>query len=143
MDTYLSLFVFFKQKTAYEMRISDWSSDVCSSDLEVDLRIRPDPAVVDLQAEADSIDMAIRFGQDGFPGLAATPFMHETVFAVASPELLAKGQPLRRPRDLCHHTLLHSDSVHLAVNSLGRWAVWLALLHVPGGNANAGPTYPS
>src|SRR3546814_12254917 len=28
------MFVFFKQKTAYEMRISDWSSDVCSSDLE-------------------------------------------------------------------------------------------------------------
>src|SRR3546814_7965941 len=27
-------FFFFKQKTAYEMRISDWSSDVCSSDLE-------------------------------------------------------------------------------------------------------------
>src|SRR3546814_8163686 len=32
----LCLFFFFKQKTAYEMRISDWSSDVCSSDL-------PDP----------------------------------------------------------------------------------------------------
>src|SRR3546814_9050829 len=31
----LNVFVFyFKQKTAYEMRISDWSSDVCSSDLE-------------------------------------------------------------------------------------------------------------
>src|SRR3546814_4954432 len=28
------LFFFFKQKTAYEMRISDWSSDVCSSDLQ-------------------------------------------------------------------------------------------------------------
>src|SRR3546814_3327623 len=28
-------FFFFKQKTAYEMRISDWSSDVCSSDLTV------------------------------------------------------------------------------------------------------------
>src|SRR3546814_3274188 len=27
------VFFFFKQKTAYEMRISDWSSDVCSSDL--------------------------------------------------------------------------------------------------------------
>src|SRR3546814_7902001 len=27
------LFIFFKQKTAYELRISDWSSDVCSSDL--------------------------------------------------------------------------------------------------------------
>src|SRR3546814_2014950 len=29
-------FFFFKQKTAYEMRISDWSSDVCSSDLAAD-----------------------------------------------------------------------------------------------------------
>src|SRR3546814_20445669 len=33
------LFFFFKQKTAYEMRISDWSSDVCSSDL---LAVRED-----------------------------------------------------------------------------------------------------
>src|SRR3546814_6511204 len=31
--TELSSFFFFKQKTAYELRISDWSSDVCSSDL--------------------------------------------------------------------------------------------------------------
>src|SRR3546814_3908295 len=29
----MTIFLFFKQKTAYEMRISDWSSDVCSSDL--------------------------------------------------------------------------------------------------------------
>src|SRR3546814_2533687 len=41
-------FFFFKQKTAYEMRISDWSSDVCSSDLparpeidELDMLQRP------------------------------------------------------------------------------------------------------
>src|SRR3546814_19930298 len=34
---YRFMFVlFFKQKTAYEMRISDWSSDVCSSDLGID-----------------------------------------------------------------------------------------------------------
>src|SRR3546814_1523506 len=32
-------FCFFKQKTAYEMRISDWSSDVCSSDLLVEERL--------------------------------------------------------------------------------------------------------
>src|SRR3546814_2514342 len=31
----VDVFFFFKQKTAYEMRISDWSSDVCSSDLPV------------------------------------------------------------------------------------------------------------
>src|SRR3546814_1179256 len=42
-------FCFFKQKTAYEMRISDWSSDVCSSDLVRYLGLRhhrrADPAV--------------------------------------------------------------------------------------------------
>src|SRR3546814_15485039 len=42
------LFFFFKQKTAYELRISDWSSDVCSSDLKsghgqaFDQRVDPD-----------------------------------------------------------------------------------------------------
>src|SRR3546814_4633309 len=34
------MFFFFKQKTAYEMRISDWSSDVCSSDLRLQPRDR-------------------------------------------------------------------------------------------------------
>src|SRR3546814_5262082 len=32
-------FFFFKQKTAYEMRISDWSSDVCSSDLGIESQL--------------------------------------------------------------------------------------------------------
>src|SRR3546814_4015187 len=36
-------FFFFKQKTAYEMRISDWSSDVCSSDLKNGSRTEFDP----------------------------------------------------------------------------------------------------
>src|SRR3546814_3202560 len=36
-DRQMFLFFFFKQKTAYEMRISDWSSDVCSSDLAVEI----------------------------------------------------------------------------------------------------------
>src|SRR3546814_10295462 len=35
MSYYMFCFFFFKQKTAYEMRISDWSSDVCSSDLRL------------------------------------------------------------------------------------------------------------
>src|SRR3546814_21173016 len=36
--SFVSIFFFFKQKTAYEMRISDWSSDVCSSDLDQERR---------------------------------------------------------------------------------------------------------
>src|SRR3546814_2581181 len=39
----MMFFFFFKQKTAYEMRISDWSSDVCSSDLN------PKPPLRDVQ----------------------------------------------------------------------------------------------
>src|SRR3546814_6088151 len=38
--------LFFKQKTAYEMRISDWSSDVCSSDLIEEIPIAAGVAVV-------------------------------------------------------------------------------------------------
>src|SRR3546814_1838987 len=45
---YLSfLFCFFKQKTAYEMRISDWSSDVCSSDLIDDVSTANQLRIVD------------------------------------------------------------------------------------------------
>src|SRR3546814_17358060 len=41
------LILFFKQKTAYEMRISDWSSDVCSSDLAFMLLATNRPEVID------------------------------------------------------------------------------------------------
>src|SRR3546814_9041385 len=39
-DCCFLFFFFFKQKTAYEMRISDWSSDVCSSDLRTGRFVR-------------------------------------------------------------------------------------------------------
>src|SRR3546814_16996042 len=42
------LFFFFKKKKAYEMRISDWSSDVCSSDLSVTRDIEPRTLLVQL-----------------------------------------------------------------------------------------------
>src|SRR3546814_6265766 len=40
MSIRVGFFFFFKQKTAYEMRISDWSSDVCSSDLLVQTQLQ-------------------------------------------------------------------------------------------------------
>src|SRR3546814_10700058 len=53
------VFFFFKQKTAYEMRISDWSSDVCSSDLAADILLD------DHRSRADHIDIValIALGQ--------------------------------------------------------------------------------
>src|SRR3546814_4618217 len=46
-------FVLFKQKTAYEMRISDWSSDVCSSDLGI---VDEDADRKDQREQADAVD---------------------------------------------------------------------------------------
>src|SRR3546814_7488154 len=43
------VFFLFKQKTAYEMRISDWSSDVCSSDLPVEVETPDEVLVVELR----------------------------------------------------------------------------------------------
>src|SRR3546814_3637465 len=64
------VFFFFKQKTAYEMRISDWSSDVCSSDLTalddeaVALvetgRERPAHIVRQRDPEAQQVPLALR-----------------------------------------------------------------------------------
>src|SRR3546814_10342528 len=44
-------FFFFKQKTAYEMRISDWSSDVCSSDLSDELVMELSPTELSAASE--------------------------------------------------------------------------------------------
>src|SRR3546814_9221070 len=56
-----SFVFFFKQKTAYEMRISDWSSDVCSSDLYQPRLIRPDMNVghaLPCRLRNDTVDQA-------------------------------------------------------------------------------------
>src|SRR3546814_8958158 len=53
-------FFFFKQKTAYEMRISDWSSDVCSSDL-IEARLLDRDALRQRVALARHVD-AVEFG---------------------------------------------------------------------------------
>src|SRR3546814_15113930 len=65
-------FFFFKQKTAYEMRISDWSSDVCSSDLAAPLSRTAD-------------------GMDGMPP-AARAFSSENA-SVDCDEVVAAGMP--------------------------------------------------
>src|SRR3546814_2910955 len=57
---------FFKQKTAYEMRISDWSSDVCSSDLIADGQARTD----DLLVQAAAAEIRVR----GRAGLVAQDY---------------------------------------------------------------------
>src|SRR3546814_4458615 len=91
------LFFFFKQKTAYEMRISDWSSDVCSSDLRTvaDHQLPFAPlSVLDLHRRAQAFRQALLQTADvrvdldfGFRCfLAAQPLTHQGFG-------LAHGQP--------------------------------------------------
>src|SRR3546814_5327552 len=66
------LFFFFKQKTAYEMRISDWSSDVCSSDLGLVGRIYeagPNTANVLLLTDPENI-VPVRRTRDNVAGIS-------------------------------------------------------------------------
>src|SRR3546814_7760331 len=82
-------FFFFKQKTAYEMRISDWSSDVCSSDLQIAYSLSKSAL---WQATAT---LAVAFGSRArvnavAPGLT----MATDDYSAAQVERLAKRMPL-------------------------------------------------
>src|SRR3546814_2900322 len=72
-------FFFFKQKTAYEMRISDWSSDVCSSDL----RINPNVWVGALPHAKRGLKK-LRFGAAALNGF-------QQQFYAAVPHLIHRG----------------------------------------------------
>src|SRR3546814_10233253 len=66
-------FVFFKQKTAYEMRISDWSSDVCSSDLQPRVSPRPDDPALFLQGLLEGVAAVEALGYRRLAELGAPP----------------------------------------------------------------------
>src|SRR3546814_12746714 len=61
------MFFFFKQKTAYELRISDWSSDVCCSDLRAEL----DKARSDMTLAEANRERAMTLAQRGTGTLRA------------------------------------------------------------------------
>src|SRR3546814_4805377 len=66
----LLLFFFFKQKTAYEMRISDWSSDVCSSDPPGTCPIPPHGCAARLHGASKAVSAHSGDGQ-GYKGRLA------------------------------------------------------------------------
>src|SRR3546814_1668080 len=87
------VFFFFKQKTAYEMRISDWSSDVCSSDLLIEDQSQGFMNVTALYADGDRtcllqvpgieekiiVALALHLHQHRFKGRV----LHPEVYALA------------------------------------------------------------
>src|SRR3546814_10849289 len=58
-------FFFCKQKTAYEVRISDWSSDVCSSDLSLTVEPAKGGAAETIEADAVLVAIGLKPNTDG------------------------------------------------------------------------------
>ena len=89
------------------------------------------------------IDIALRYGPGGYTGVIAERLMDAPVFPVCAPSLIHDGpQPLRRPDDLRHHTLLHDESAthHPGVPD---WSAWLHAAGTKRVDASRGPVFDS
>ncbi len=102
------------------------------SNPDIDVRITTSDTSVDFARV--NVDMAIRYGAGGWPGLSVERLMTEEVFPVCAPSLLETGPPLTNPADLKNHTLLHDD---LRMD----WRMWLMATGEDGIDAGKGPGY--
>ena len=84
---------------------------------EIDVRLTTSTALVDFVR--DDVDAAIRFGRGPWPGLRADRLMTGELLPVCSPALASSDKPLRTPKDLTRHVLLHSDGFQ------DDWRLWL------------------
>lgn len=102
---------------------------------DLDLRIDMSRHVVDFARE--EMDIGIRFGPGNYPGLRVDRLFAETVVPVCSPKLLKGKRPLRHPRDLRQHTLIHVDW-QAAGETWPTWQMWMDSAGVSGVNATRG-----
>jgi LysR family glycine cleavage system transcriptional activator len=74
--------------------------------------------------ETDRVDLAIRYGRGGYPGLTAEQFLRDRLFPVCSPSLLGRHEPGDLAKFLQTATLLHDDSSDQHKAFPG-WKMWL------------------
>lgn len=72
----------------------------------------------------DEIDVAIRFGNGNYPGSRADRLFDNTIFPVCSPALLTSKKPLKHPRDLLQHRLIHVEWSGQGV-TWPNWRMWM------------------
>jgi LysR family transcriptional regulator, glycine cleavage system transcriptional activator len=71
--------------------------------------VRVDVSAATIDFARDDFDVAIRFGPGKYPGLRTDLLFRDRVFPVCSPRLITGEKPLKHPRDLLKHTLIHLD----------------------------------
>jgi LysR family glycine cleavage system transcriptional activator len=93
--------------------------------LRPDIELRFDISYEVRDFDIDDVDVGIRFGTGKYPGLCADRLFDNVVIPVCSPNLLRSGPPLREPRDLFHHTLVHIEWSRQGV-TWPNWRMWMA-----------------
>ncbi|HEY3146544.1 MAG TPA: transcriptional regulator GcvA [Dongiaceae bacterium] len=102
---------------------------------DVDVRVDMSRHVVDFARE--EMDLAIRFGTGEYPGLQVHRLLTDTVSPVCSPKLMKGKRPLRHPRDLRHHTLIHVDWQGQGA-TWPTWQMWMMSAGLSGIDATRG-----
>lgn len=105
---------------------------------DVDVWVSADMDVVDFAV--DDIDIAIRYGPGGYQNLVVEHLMAESIVPVCSPSLLIGERPLKTPKDLVHHTLLHDGSPDQD-ESCPTWPMWLKAAGVCDVDGARGPKF--
>ncbi len=95
---------------------------------EIDILLRTERRTIDFARE--EVDLALRFGTGGHRGLVVHHLLDEDVFPVASPSLAHGPQPIREPRDLLQHVLLHDVDAHPRQPWM-HWPAWFAGFGLP------------
>jgi LysR family transcriptional regulator, glycine cleavage system transcriptional activator len=98
---------------------------------ELDVRLSTSNALVDFKLH--DIDLAVRYGKGRWPGLLAELLLETDRFPVCSPALRDGPVPLRRPKDLSKHTMLHVK--------IDEWAEWLSFAGLGQMAWSRGPQY--
>lgn len=87
--------------------------------------------------DRDGIDAAIRFGNGNYPGLRADRLFDNTIFPVCSPALLKRKKPLKHPRDLLQHRLIHVEWSGQGI-TWPNWRMWMLAAGVSDFNETSG-----
>jgi LysR family transcriptional regulator, glycine cleavage system transcriptional activator len=93
--------------------------------LRPDVELRFDISYKVRDFEVDDVDVAIRFGAGRYPGLIADRLFSNVIVPVCSPRLLTSGKPIKEPRDLLQHTLVHIEWSGQGV-TWPNWRMWMA-----------------
>ena len=116
----------------------------------IELHIASRPAMIDGRVDSEVLPVAdtredtpvamVRFGDGHYPGAKVDEVFTAVYVPVCSPALLEGPHPLRKPKDLRFHTLLHDDTV-IEEGARPSWADWLAAVGVEGVDAARGPHF--